>query len=63
MQDVYTKVYDVWETIFSDQSGKFPTQSQQGNKNKYIMVIVEINSNAIIVEPMNSKKDKEMIQV
>eukprot|EP00956_Cyclotella_meneghiniana_P017716 scaffold29109_cov56-Cyclotella_meneghiniana.AAC.5 len=60
VHDIFTKVYDPRETIFSDQTGKFPTQSQRGNK--YIMVMVEIDSNAILVEPMNSKKDKEMIR-
>jgi hypothetical protein len=39
-QDVYVKTYDVRETIFSDQTGKYPIQSQRGNK--YIMVLVEI---------------------
>jgi hypothetical protein len=29
---------------------------------KYIMVLVEINSNAILAEPMKSRKDVEMIQ-
>jgi hypothetical protein len=28
VQDVFVKTYDVRETIFSDQTGKFPTQSQ-----------------------------------
>jgi hypothetical protein len=60
VHDIFTKVYDPRETIFSDQTGKFPTQSQRGNK--YIMVMVEIDSNAILVEPMTSKKDKEMIR-
>jgi hypothetical protein len=46
--------------MFSNQTGQFPTQSQQGNK--YIMVMVEIHSNAILVEPMKSRKDEEMIQ-
>ncbi len=49
----------VRETMFSDQTGQFPTGSQRGNK--YIMVMVEINSNAILVEPMKSRKDEEMI--
>jgi hypothetical protein len=46
--------------MFSNQTGQFPMQSQQGNK--YIMFMVEINSNAILVEPMNSRKDEEMIR-
>ena len=53
-RDVYTKVYNVRETIFSDQTGKFPKQSLRSNK--YIMVLVEIDSNAIMVEPMKSQK-------
>ena len=57
---MYTKVYDARETMFSDQTGQFPKRSQQGNK--YIMVLVEIDSNAILVEPMKSRKDAEMIR-
>jgi hypothetical protein len=53
-------MYMVRKTMFSNQTGQFSTQSQQGNK--YIMVMVEINSNAILVEPMKSRKDEEMIQ-
>jgi len=45
--------------MFSDQTGRFPTRSQRGNK--YIMVMVEIDSNSILVEPMKSCKDDEMI--
>ncbi len=50
----------VRKTMFSNQTGQFPTQSQQGNK--YIMVMVESDSNVILVEPMKSRKDEEMIQ-
>ena len=58
MRDVYTRVYNVRNTVFSDQTGHFPTRSQRGNK--YIMVMVEINSNAILVEPLKSRKDLEL---
>ena len=58
MRDVYTRVYDVRNTVFSDQTGQFPTRSQRGNK--YIMVMVEIDSNAILVEPLKSRKDPEL---
>jgi hypothetical protein len=60
VQDVYTKTYRVCKTMFSNQTGQFPTRSQQGNK--YIMVMVEIDSNAILIEPMKSRKDEEMIR-
>ncbi len=60
VQDVYTQTYMVRKTMFSDQTGQFPTQSQWGNK--YIMVMVEIDGNAILIEPMKSRKDEEMIR-
>jgi len=59
--DIYTETYMVRETMFSDQIGQFPMRSQRGNK--YIMVMVEIDSNAILIEPMKSSKDEEMIRV
>ena len=58
--DIYISTYDVRETIYSDQTGQYPVRSQRGNK--YIMVLVEIDSNAILVEPMKSREDKEMIR-
>ena len=56
--DVYTRVYELRNIIFSDQTRQFPTHSQQGNK--YIMVIVKIYSNALLVEPIKSRKDAEL---
>ena len=58
--DVYTSVYEVRNNVFSDQTGKFPTRWQQGNE--YIMVMVDINSNVILVEPIKSRKDEEIKQ-
>jgi hypothetical protein len=60
LRDIGIHVYNVRETIFSDQTGKLPKRSQKGHK--YIMVMVEIDSNAILVEPMKSRKDEEMIR-
>ena len=57
-QDVYTNFYDAQEMVFSDQTGRFPTQSRGGHN--YIMVMVEIDSNAILVEPLKSRKDAEL---
>ncbi len=58
--DVYVRVYDARETTFSDQTGQYPTCSKLGNK--YIMVMVEVDSNAILVKPLKSRKDVELIQ-
>ena len=46
--------------FFSDQTRQFPRQSQQSNK--YLMVMVEIDSNEILVEPLKSRKDPEPTQ-
>ncbi len=59
VRDIGIHIYNVRETIFSDQTGKFPKRSQMVYK--YIMVMVKIDSNAIFVEPMKSRKDEEMI--
>ena len=61
VRNIYTNVYDVWETIFSGQMGRFPKRLLSGNK--YIMVMVNIDSSGILVEPMKSRKDAEMIHV
>ena len=58
IRDVYTKVYAVHSTIFSIQTGQFPTRSQQGGK--YNMVMIKINSSAVLVEPLTSRKDLEL---
>ena len=59
VRKVYIKVYDVHKTIFTDQTGQFTTRSRSGNK--YIMVMVEIDSSGILVEPIKSRKDPKMI--
>ena len=58
VQDVHTQVYEVRNTVFTDQTGQFPTQSRSGNK--YIMVMVDIDSSGILVEPLKSRKDAEL---
>ena len=58
VKDVYTKVYDVRNTVFPDQTGQFPTRSQIGSK--YLMFMVEKDSNSILVEPLKSRRDPEL---
>ena len=60
IQDVYISTYEVRKTMFSDQTGQFPTRSKQGKT--YIMIMVEIYRSAILVEPMKSRKDAEVIR-
>jgi hypothetical protein len=60
VQDIYISTYKVCKTTFSNQTGQLPTRSKSGNK--YIIIMVEINSSAILVKPMKSRKDAEMIR-
>eukprot|EP00804_Cyclotella_cryptica_P002833 CCRYP_009359-RA/>CCRYP_009359-RA protein AED:0.32 eAED:0.32 QI:0/-1/0/1/-1/1/1/0/453 len=58
VHDIYTTTYQVRDTIFTDQTGQFPVRSQAGNK--YIMVMVEIDSSAILVEPIKNRTNAEL---
>eukprot|EP00804_Cyclotella_cryptica_P026914 CCRYP_014752-RA/>CCRYP_014752-RA protein AED:0.54 eAED:0.34 QI:0/0/0/0.5/1/1/2/0/344 len=54
---VYTR-HDTRNTIFSDQTGQFPHRSSSGNH--YLMVMVDIDSSAILVEPIKNRTDIEL---
>ena len=43
--------------IYSDQTGRFPTVSSRGYK--YIMIVYDYDSNAILAEPLSSKAGAE----
>ena len=43
--DILIEVYDPKETMYTDQTGKFPHVSSQGNR--YMMVIAHIDSDSI----------------
>eukprot|EP00804_Cyclotella_cryptica_P007565 CCRYP_010643-RA/>CCRYP_010643-RA protein AED:0.40 eAED:0.40 QI:0/0/0/1/1/1/2/0/244 len=58
VKDIYTKVYEVRDTVFTDQTGQFPTRSQAGHK--YLMVMVDIDSSGILVEPIKNRTDAEL---
>jgi hypothetical protein len=49
---ISTKVYNVHETIYSDQTGKFLKCSLSSNK--YIMIMVDIDGSGIPVEATTS---------
>jgi hypothetical protein len=63
--DVSTRVYNVGKeeelhSIYSDQTGRFPKKSSKGNQ--YIMVLVHIDSGAILVAAMTDRTSGEMIR-
>ncbi|KAL7505598.1 hypothetical protein ACHAXN_004225 [Cyclotella atomus] len=59
-RDAYVQIKESGEMIYSDQTGRFPVTSSGGHK--YIMVLVEIDSNFISMEPMKSRKTSELIR-
>jgi hypothetical protein len=46
--------------MYTNQTGRFPKKSSHGNQ--YIMVLIEIDSNAIRVEAMKNQTAGEMIR-
>ena len=58
-QDIIVKVYNVRNTLYSDQTGQFPQTSIRGNK--YQMCMHEINSNTRWVEALPSNTKTSMI--
>ena len=54
-------VFDAQHTIATDITGQFPVVSSKGNK--YILILWDSNSNAILAEPMKNRTDREHIRV
>ena len=61
---IFSRTYDLHDDLqrkmYTDQTGKFPITSYRGNQ--YIMVLVELDGNAIMVEPMKKRNSGEMVR-
>jgi hypothetical protein len=61
---LYLGIYDMKDKsiqkIFTDQTGRFPKKSSPGNQ--YIMVLIDVNSDAIFVELMKNRTSGKMIR-
>lgn len=58
-RDIFIQVYEEKDLVYSDQTGKFPTTSSRGNK--YLMILYYIDGSYIMMEPMKSRHENEMI--
>ena len=58
-QNIIVKVINAEETIYTDQTGKFPVQSSRGHTS--LMVYYDVDANCIDVEPLRNHSDKQMI--
>ena len=58
-KDVFIALYKPHETIFTDQTGKFPIWSSRSNQ--YQMIVHDIDSSSSWNEPMKNRTEGEMI--
>ena len=54
------KIWDMKETIYTDQTEKSPVQSNRGHR--YIMVMAEIDANYIDAETTKKRMEDEIIR-
>jgi hypothetical protein len=59
-QNILAKVVNAQETVHSDQTGRLPVQSIQGNT--LLMVYFDVDANYINAESMHNHYDSQMIQ-
>ena len=57
--DILISVYDTNDTMYTDQTGKFPHVSSRGNR--YQMVAIHIDTNSIWVEALKNRTEGELI--
>ena len=53
--DIYVRIDQVRDTIYTDQTGKCPITSSRGNK--YIIVLCAIYGNVLLDGPMKNKSE------
>jgi hypothetical protein len=58
-QFVYAATIDAGQ-IYTDQTGRFPVVSRKGNK--YIMILYDYDSNAILAQPIKDRTAPELLK-
>ena len=58
-QNILVKVINANETVYSDQTGRLPVQSNRGNTS--LMVYYDVDANYIDAEPIRNHADNQMI--
>jgi hypothetical protein len=59
LNDIFVKIYELAETIHTDQTGAFLVASQRGYQ--YIMIGIHIDANYIFCETMKNRTEGKMI--
>ena len=60
VNECFIKTVDLTNKLHSDQTGRFPVTSSKGNK--YIMIVYDHDSNAILARALKTKSALEMLQ-
>ncbi len=58
-QNIIIKTFNMEGTIYTDQTGRFPVQSNRGNTS--LMVCFDVDANYIDAEPIQNHHDNQMI--
>jgi hypothetical protein len=58
-QFIYAATIDAGQ-IYTDQTGRFPVVSSKGNK--YIMILYDYDSNAILAQPIKNRTAPELLK-
>jgi hypothetical protein len=58
--NILVKVFNAHNTVYSNQTGRLPVQSNKGNQ--LLMVYYHIDANYLDAEPMRNHADSSMIQ-
>ena len=56
----FAKTINLSGTVYSDQTGRFPTTSSRGTK--YVMIFYDFDSSAILAEPLKSRSEAELLR-
>ena len=59
-EDIYIKIHNTNDTMYTNQTGRFPHISSRGNQ--YQMRAYHVDRNSIWVEPIKNRTEVEMIQ-
>ena len=57
--EFFIKTVELSGKIYSDQTGRFPLTSSNGNR--YVMVVYDNDSNSILVEPLKSRSAEHLL--
>ena len=58
--DIYVRIEQVRDTIYTNQTGKFTITSSRGHK--YIIIFCAIDGNVVLAEPMKNKSEESMVE-